>query len=397
MQSRFCNFLFLIKREFGLFWSNKVFVVAFLILPALLAFVLGKVYIEGTVKHLNIVVVDKDISPMSDKLTDMISEDPVLHVVLVKHETVNLQQTMLDTRAVAIVVIPERFEASILQKHHPEINAYLNMANTITASAAGGAIATCAGTLNAGIAIAGMKRTGIPQSLAEKSAQPFQLNVFQLYNKGGSYLVFLWPGRIFSLLHQLLLMAMAVSFSQETESGTFSMTGILRYSTSALELLFVKMCPYLVLSAATLIEYYLLGLYFKVPEPAHPEALLLSQALLIFGACLLGAVYSIVLPLRLKATELIFVIASPAFTLSGFTWPADQLPAALAAFGKIIPLTPYLKSFRTLLLEGGSIQDVLLFMQHQLILVAVYFVIGMILLKLKIRKVLMPPKMEGES
>ncbi|MGY0034847.1 hypothetical protein [Pedobacter sp. NJ-S-72] len=72
--------------------------------------------------------------------------------------------------------------------------------------------------------------------------------------------------------------------------------------------------------------------------------------------------------------------------MSGFTWPADQAPAILEGFGKIIPLTPYLKSLRALLLEGANIHDVMPFIQHQLILIAVYFLLSFILLKLKIRK-----------
>ncbi|MGY0034845.1 ABC transporter permease [Pedobacter sp. NJ-S-72] len=103
------NFFFLVKREFGLFWSNKIFVVAFLVMPVILAFLLGNVYMDGAVKHLKIVVVDKDNTPMSNKLIDMFAEHQTLHVLSVKHETIDLDQTMLDTRAIAIVVIPERF------------------------------------------------------------------------------------------------------------------------------------------------------------------------------------------------------------------------------------------------------------------------------------------------
>ena len=380
------TFFYLVKREFGLFWSNKVFVVAFLIMPIILAFLLGNVYMDGAVKHLKIVVVDKDNTSMSTKLIDMFSDHPTLHVLEVKHEITDLDQTMLDTRAIAIVVIPERFEADVLNKRNPEVNTYLNMSNTVAAGAAGTAIAQCNGTLNAGIGIEAMKKSGLPASVAAQRIQPFQLNLFQLYNPGQSYLVFLWPALIFSILHQLLLLAMAVSFSQEIENNTFNKAGILGFTTSAFQLIIVKMFPYLILSMITLLVFYLFSLHFKLPHPVHPEVLFLSQILMVISTCLLGGLYSLIFPSQLKATELLLCIASPAFTVSGFTWPADQTPVILEVFGKIIPLTPYLRSLRALLLEGANIHDVMPFIQHQLILIAVFFLLSFILLKLKIRK-----------
>ncbi|KIO77883.1 hypothetical protein TH53_07080 [Pedobacter lusitanus] len=392
MQQRINNFVFLVKREFGLFWSNKVFVVAFLIMPVILAFLLGNVYMDGAVKHLKIVVVDKDNTPMSNKLTEMFAEHPTLHVIAVKHETVNLDQTMLDTRAIAIVVIPERFESDIFNKRRPEVNTYLNMSNTVAAGAVGTAITQCNGTLNAGIGIEAMKKAGLPAAVATQRIQPFQLNLFQLYNPGQSYLVFLWPALIFSILHQLLLLAMAVSFSQEIENNTFNQAGLLGRTTSAFQLIMVKIFPYLLLSMITLAVFYLFSLHFKLPHSVHPEVLFLSQLLMVISTCLLGGLYSIIFPSQLKATELLLCIASPAFTVSGFTWPADQAPAILEGFGKIIPLTPYLKSLRALLLEGANFSDVIPFIQHQLILIAVYFLLSFVLLKLKIRKSLRVPK-----
>jgi ABC-2 type transport system permease protein len=392
MHQRINNFFFLVKREFGLFWSNKIFVVAFLIMPVILAFLLGNVYMDGAVKHLKIVVVDKDKTPMSNKLIDMFAEHQTLHVLTVKHEAIDLDQTMLDTRAVAIVVIPERFESDVFNKHRPEVNTYLNMSNTVAAGAVGTAIAQCNGTLNAGIGIEAMKKAGLPATIAAQRLQPFQLNLFQLYNPGQSYLVFLWPALIFSILHQLLLLAMAVSFSQEIENNTFNQAGILGRTTSAIQLIIVKMFPYLMLSMVTLLVFYLFSLHFKLPHPVNPGVLFLSQILMVISTCLLGGLYSLIFPSQLKATELLLCIASPAFTVSGFTWPADQAPAILEWFGKIIPLTPYLKSLRALLLEGANFHDVMPFIQHQLILIAVYFLLSFILLKLKIRKSLRAPK-----
>lgn len=386
------NFIFLVKREFGQFWGNKIFVVAFLILPIVLGFLLGDVYEKGVVKHLKIIVVDKDNTPMSNKLIDMLSENPTLNVLAVKHETINIDQMMLDTRAIAIVVISEHFESDIFNKRKAEVNTYLNMCNTTAASAVGGAIAQCNGTLDAGISIEAMKKAGLPTDVAVQSLHPFQLNLFHMYNPGQNFLLFLWPGLIFAILHQLLLFAMAVSFSQEIENNTLNREGILGRTTSAIQLIIVKVFPYIILSIVTFLSYYLLSSYFKVPYPAHPEVLILMQFLMVISTCLLGSLFSLIIKIQVKATQMLLCIATPAFTLSGFTWPTNQSPGILEGFGKIIPLTPYLKGFRALLLEEANIYDVTPFIKHQLILVIVYFSLNFILLKLIIRKNLRDPK-----
>jgi ABC-2 type transport system permease protein len=43
------------------------------------------------------------------------------------------------------------------------------------------------------------------------------------------------------------------------------------------------------------------------------------------------------------------VIASPAFIISGFTWPLSAMPAFVQFIANIIPLTPFLQAFKILI------------------------------------------------
>jgi len=364
------HLIYLIKREFDYFWSNKVFVFAFLCLPLLLALVLGFVYKKGRINDQPIILVDLDGSPWSGRLSDMLEDSPVLKVVVVKHEMVDLHQHLLDYRAVAVVVIPHRFEANLLHQLRPEVNCYLNMANTLTSGAVGGAVSQCIATLNGGI----LKQETIRH------------NVFYQYNSSGNYLYFLWPGLIFSVLQQLLLLALAVSFSREVEQQYFNLEGLLKYSQSAFMLILVKIIPYVLLSFITMGVYFLLSGYFRIPLPRYPGLFLLSQLLMVLGTCFLGVFYSIIYPMSLKASQLLMSIASPAFTISGFTWPADQMPAFLEMFAQIIPLTPFLKALRMILFQEASWQDIAPQFMHQLILILVFWGAGIVLLHVKINK-----------
>lgn len=339
------NFTTLVKREFAIFYSNKIFLVAFLALPLVLSLVNGFVYRKARVTDQPIVIVDKDNTPSSARLRQVLEDNVILNVVAVSYETSDLHQVLLDNRAIAVVVIPDRFEADLLQQRKPEVNCYLNMANTITSGAVSGAVSTCTAAINAEIITVLLQKKGIPSDTATKY-MAFKPNTFFEYNTAGNYLYFLWPGLIFATLHQLLLLALAVSFSGEMEAGTFNTSGLLAYSTSPFVLILAKIVPYILLSFFTLGLYFLLSLFFRVPLPEHVGLLFVSQFLMILGACFLSVLYSLIYPVPLKASQLLMSIATPAFTLSGFTWPAAQAPVVLSSFGKIVPLTPYLKILR---------------------------------------------------
>jgi len=380
----FDNIRFLLVREFKLFWSNKVFVIAFLVMPLILSLILGYVYRKGHLVELPIVVVDLDKSPSSYKLIDMLEESNKLHVMDTRNELGDLNHILLSEEATAVVVIPYRFEANLLSQKQPEVNCYLNMFFTMTSSVVGGAIAQCIGTMNAGILMALLENNGVPKSVAAQQYESVKHNVFFQFNPAGNYQYFLWPGLIFSILHQLFLLALALSFSREYAMGTFNAQGLLGYSKSALLLMFVKFFPYLLMGLFNIAIYFGLSSYFRIPLPAHPLVLLVSQLLLITGASLLAMLYSLLFTIPLKASQMLMSIASPAFTISGFVWP--QVPTVLVEFSKIIPLVPYLQVTRSVLIQGGNWQDVSVPMQHQLILLGIYFIITWFVLRKKINK-----------
>jgi ABC-2 type transport system permease protein len=356
-------------------------------MPFVLASVLGSVYSHGSLSRLPILLIDQDQSPLSAQLKDMLEDNPKLHIVKVFNESIDLHQSLLDERATAVVVIPFRFGAQVLAARHPEVNCFLNMGNTLTAGAAGSAIAQCVGAMNAGISIRMQESMGTPAVLAHIRTEAFGTRLFQQFNPTGNYLLFLWPGLFFSMLHQLLLMGTAVSFSREVAGGTFNDEGVLGHSHSPLVLIFSKVIPYVTVSLITLAVYFLLGNLFRVRNPGQPWILILSQLLLILSTSLLGVLYSILYPVPLKASQLLMSLASPAFTISGFTWPFDHLPMLIRVLSDVIPLTPFLRILRMTVLQDASFGEVLPSLQHQAILAFAFLVLAALLLSRRIKAV----------
>src|SRR5690606_11664803 len=124
-------FLNLLKREFKLFWSNKILRLLFFGAPILYGILIGYVYIKGKVTDLPIIVVDEDRSSMSAKAIDMMNDNEVLNISALQFNTANLDRLMIEKTAACVVIIPNGFEIAVLTKQYPEITTIVNTSNVL--------------------------------------------------------------------------------------------------------------------------------------------------------------------------------------------------------------------------------------------------------------------------
>ncbi len=377
-------FFELIRREFRLFFANKVLLVLFCGAPVLYGVLIGNVYKKGKVTDLGVVVVDEDRSVMSRKLIQMIDESEVTNVVRVLNSTERSRATALSLDAPCVVVVPARFEASILLKRYPELTVFIDASNTLTANFAGTSVNVAAATLKAGIQIEALKKQGMPESIAQTQYEPFKITLIKENIRSNNYLYFMLPGVLLTVLQQVLLLGLALSFSAEFESGSFA--DLVRKMPNPLLLLLVKILPYLLMSLGIFVLYYCFGWWYRMPLHAALLPFLLGSVLFLFAVCFLGVLGSICLPTQLKATEVLMVVATPSFILSGFTWPLSEMPVWVQTIADVIPLTHYLKIFRVLFIEQGSFARIQQPLLALALMTVVFFVLSMLALRVKIKR-----------
>lgn len=348
------QFFSLIQREFRLFWDNKVLRLLFIGAPIMYGILLGYVYQKGKVTDLPIVVVDEDQSSMSHKAIEMMQDNEVLNVAFLKYDQNDLAKIVAENDNLpAIVIIPKDFEKQIMTKRYPEILTIINTSNVLTANYASTAIQICLGTLKAGIQIEGLKKEGMPESIALTQYEPFKTTFVKKYNRSTNYMYFLWPGILATVLQQVLLLGLALTFASEYENNTFKT--LVNENRSLLKIMMVKIIPYLIMSFGIWILYYLFTIWFKMPAFENLLPLTLVAGVFVLSVCFLGILVSILIPNQLKATEVLMVVATPSFILSGFTWPLSQMPTWVVTIANCIPLTHFLKAFRVLMIEGQGL------------------------------------------
>jgi ABC-2 type transport system permease protein len=350
------NFFFLLKREFQLFWQNSVLRMLFIGAPLLYAILLGYVYSKGKVTDLPILVIDYDQTEMSAKAIEMFNDDEVINVTAVLYDQNEVAKITINEDANAVVIIPKDFQKMVFTKKYPEITTIVNTANILTANYASTAIQVCLGTLKAGVQMETLRKQGVPEKLIPSQYEPFRTTFLKKYNRSTNYMYYLWPGVLSAVLQQVILLALALSFASEYENGTFGY--LVQKSNSIIQMICIKIIPYLVMSFGVWLIYWFFTFYFRIPFFKNLLELTFVAGIFILSVSFIGILVSIILPNQLKATEILMVIATPSFILSGFSWPLSQMPNWVQGIANIIPLTHFLKAFRVLIIEEGTLSQV---------------------------------------
>jgi ABC-2 type transport system permease protein len=85
---------------------------------------------------------------------------------------------------------------------------------------------------------------------------------------------------------------------------------------------------------------------FRLPDFGSLPALITLVAAFTLALTGLGILVSILVPNQLRATEILMIVATPAFIISGYSWPTSQMPVLLQNVAQAIPLTHYLAALR---------------------------------------------------
>ncbi|WP_333625643.1 ABC transporter permease [Sphingobacterium siyangense] len=379
------KFLELIQREFKLFFNNKVLLMLFLGAPVLYGVLVGHVYQQGKVTQMPVIVVDEDNSPLSSSFIDMLSDNESIEVARVLPSLFDSKDIAMQYEATTIVHIPKGFASGVQQGRLPEMTVFVDGANTLTSNTAMMAVNVCASTLKAGIQIQAQMKRGVPAKIAAQQYEPFKTTFVKQNIRSGNYLYFMLPGVLITVLQQVLLLGLALSFSSEFEGNTFP--ELVRKIGNPIGLILVKILPYVLMSVGILVLYWGFGQYYRMPLQAEFGRFVLCTFVFLLAVCFIGVLVSILLPSQLKSTEVLMVIATPAFILSGFTWPSSLMPDWVQAIANVIPSTHYLRIFRLMFIQHAENYHTDKALIALTIIMIISFILAVIILWLKIRKI----------
>ena len=163
---------------------------------------------------------------------------------------------------------------------------------------------------------------------------------------------YIFPGLIAVIMMIIAALLTSLTVAREWEAGT--MEQLISTPLKGTELIVGKLVPYFAIGVLDLVLSVLVGeLFFDIPLRGSLWLLFGMSVIFLVGALSLGILISIVTKSQLLASQLALVATMlPAFLLSGFIFPIDNMPPVIQGITHIVTARYFVTILRGIYLKG---------------------------------------------
>lgn len=286
----------------------------------------------------------------------------------------NIEQAIDHRQALVALVIPPDFDAQVSSGAGATVQTILDGSDPNTATIALGYAEAVTATFSQEVALQQIQRQGITPRLPQMELRPRVWFNTDMVSRN-----FIFPGLIAVVMMIMAAILTSLSMAREWETGTIEQ--LVATPLTPGELITGKLVPYFTIGILDLILCILVG-QFVFHVPLRGSLLLMSGLSLLFLFCALafGMLLSIIAKNQLLASQLaIITTVLPAFLLSGFIFPIENMPLPIQTVSRIITARYFIT-----ILRGIYLKDVGLTVLWPQVLFLMIF--GVIVMTIAIRK-----------
>lgn len=184
---------------------------------------------------------------------------------------------------------------------------------------------------------------------------PLSVDIRTWFNENLESTANIVPGVIAIIMAVIGSFLTSLTVAREWERGT--MEQLVSTPITPLELMIGKLVPYFVIGLVDTVLCAAVAIqWFEVPFRGQWTVLFLSCTLFLIVVLSLGYVISVVAKSQLAASQAALIATFlPAFLLSGFLYPVDQMPAATQLITYLVPARYFMTILRDVFLKGTSL------------------------------------------
>ena len=330
-------------------FSDKGVLLMLIIAPIIYGFFYPWPYSSEVVNHVPVGIIDHDNSNLSRTLVRYASASPYLDTERFINEQAAKEAIWSDQIA-GYMVIPAGLEEQVQSGEQAHVSVLGNGGYFILNKNVQLGFSQAVGTVSAGIKVKKSIAKGAYASTAAQNTQAVPLRIMPLYNQTEGYGAYVVPAVSVIILQQTLLMATAMLIGTwyEQRRHSTSVRGWLGRIGALSSLSFIVGCFYY--GWAFELHHY--------PRGQNMLGTLLFLALFCPTVATLGCVLGLWFRQRERSMQILIFISLPIFFLSGYPWPADQLPQVLQVIRWLVPTTPAINTSVQLNQMGASISQV---------------------------------------
>jgi len=323
----------------------------FWILPLVGILAFGLLYVRRVGRDFPVTVVDLDQTYATRTAVQFLDATPELRVVSVVEDEAIARAQFERQEVLAVVILPHGLLQSVKHRRPVDGAVVIDSRNLVVVNSVYMGIQKALGYSIAGAKFSIVKRVFPPRQTMQKIL-PVRVVSRSLGNPSVDYALFILSGLLIMLIQQCTLVGSAVGLTGETEGGTLAASvtaagGPLRFLlVRGLALLALQVPVTLTLLA---VFYGLLGMPAGSPVLSFLLLTVFSAAVLAFSQFV-----AMLARRRLALLQGLVLFSMPAFFLSGYTWPRENMTAPVRWLSHLLPSTPSLDAFPRLNLIPGA-------------------------------------------
>lgn len=330
-------------------FSDKGVLLLLLIAPIIYGFFYPWPYSTEVVNHVPVGIIDNDNSNLSRTIVRYASASPQLDTQLFLNEQ-QAKEAIWSDEIAGYMVIPSGLEQQILSGKAASVSVLGNGGYFLLNKNVQMGFLKAVSTVSAGIEVKKNVAQGAYSATAAANTQAVPLVIIPLYNQTEGYGAYVVPAVSILILQQTLLIATAMLIGTwyEQRRHATSIRGWLGRIAALSMFSFIIGC-----------FYY--GWTFELHHYPRGQNMLGSLLFLLLfcpTVATLGCVLGLWFRQRERSMQILIFSSLPMFFVSGYPWPADQLPTVLQIIRWFVPTTPGINTSVQLNQMGASISQV---------------------------------------
>ena len=342
--------IYIIQKEFIQIFRDKTMLPVIFILPIVQLIVL--VYAATLeMKHIDMIVVDNDLSTVSRKLVSKFDGSPFFYVNSATFNIKEAEHEMTADNVDIILNIPAGFEKKLLKEKRSSLQLQINAIN-----------ATAAGLTNAyaNYVLADFNKNIITEyihSIPPAHQKTLNINYSFWYNPELNYKIYMLPGILVILITIIGMFLAALNIVREKEMGTIeqiNVTPIVKY-----QFIFGKLFPFWVIAMFELAFGLTIGkLLFNIPMEGSLLLLFGFTAVYLIAALGIGLLISTLANTQQQVMFIVFFFMLTFVLMSGIFTPTESMPQWAHYVNILNPYAYFMRVIRMVLLKGSGFLDI---------------------------------------
>jgi ABC-2 type transport system permease protein len=303
------------------------------------------------VKHIPLCVYDRDATQTSQDLLKHFQATDYFDIVHVSDSYRDVVRRIDEGACTVAVVLPPQFSETLHSGGQASVQALLDASDSNTASIGMSYAAAIVQAYSSQVQIDWQQRHGLPPVAPSVTFQPRTW-----FNEDLESMANIVPGVVALVMTVIGAFLTSLTIAREWERGT--MEQLISTPVGKLEIEIGKLLPYFVIGVmdTALCAGMAVG-WFAVPFRGSWAVLFVCSMLFLTAVLSLGYLISVIGKSQLGASQMALLVTFlPAFLLSGFIFPIEQMPTVVQWITRILPARYYVSILRNVFLKGTAVR-----------------------------------------